>query len=128
GGDDNAFAHNYHTQFMNTALNFNMTLALAPLSAYGGTLVFIPWEGATFTAGVIDPSGTPTNNDISEAFQDGVFVSAEGRVTVKPFGLVGHQLVGFAWSNKERTSLEQDPANIARQLVFGQFPRLADPG
>jgi porin len=55
-------------------------------------------------------------------------VAAEGRVTIKPFGLVGHQLLGGVWSNKERTSLEQDRSNIARLLLTEQFPRLSDPG
>jgi porin len=128
GGDDNAFAHNFNTQFLNTALNFNTTLGFAPFSAYGGGLVFIPWEGATITASLIDPSGTPTNNDISEAFRDGFAVGAEGRVTIKPFGLVGHQDVGFFWSDKTRTSLQQDPSNIARGLLGDRFTRLQDPG
>jgi porin len=128
GGDNNAFAHDFHSQFLNTALNFNTALALVPFSAYGGTLVFLPWDGAQFTAAVIDPSGSATNNDITEAFSDGVLVNGEGRVTIKPFGLVGHQLAGFVWSNKERFSFQQDPDNIARMLVFNRFPRLADPG
>jgi porin len=127
-GDNNAFAHDFHSQFMNTGLNFNMALDLFPLSAYGGALIFLPADGSTITISVVDPSGTPTNNDISEAFRDGVLVSGEGRVTIKPFGLVGHQLVGFGWSNKERTSLEQDPSNLARLILTTQFPRLVDPG
>ena len=128
GADENAFAHDYHSTFVNAALNFNMAAALFPLTAFGGGLVVLPWEGAVFTAAALDPDGTATNNDISEAFQDGVLVAAEGRVTIKPFGLVGHQLVGGGWSNKERVSLEQDPSNLARLLLTQQFPRLADPG
>lgn len=128
GADDNAFAHDYHTQFVNAALSFNMAAALFPLTAFGGGIVVLPWEGAIFTAAALDPDGTATNNDISEAFEDGVLVAAEGRVTIKPFGLVGHQLVGGGWSNKERASLKQDPSNLARLLLTGQFPRLANPG
>ncbi len=128
GGDANEFAQDYHSTFMNTALDFNMTLALVPLSAYGGGIVVLPWEGATFTVSVIDPSGSATNNDISEAFSDGVLLNGQGRVTIKPFGLVGHQLVGFIWSNKDRLSLEQDPANLARLLLTERFPRLGNPG
>ena len=128
GGDNNAFAHDFHSQFLNTGLTFNATLGLAPLTAYGGTLVFLPWEGAVFTAGVIDPSGKATNNDISEAFSDGVMVSGEGRVTIKPFGLVGHQVLGMVWSNKERLSQEQDPENLGRFFLQKRFTRLSDPG
>ena len=128
GGDNNAFAHDFHSAFLNTALNFNTVLALFPFSAYGGSLVFLPWEGAQFTVAVIDPSGSATNNDISEAFSTGVLVNGEGRVTIKPFGLVGHQLLGFGWSNKERLSLQQDPDNIARLFLENRFARLSDPG
>jgi len=42
GGDDNAFAHNYNTQFLNTALNFNTTLGFVPWSAYGGGVAVLP--------------------------------------------------------------------------------------
>jgi len=126
--DDNAFAHNFRSTFLYTGLDFNMTLDLFPFTAYGATLIFAPWDGAQFTVGVVDPDGTAQNNDISEAFSKGVLVSAEGRVTIKPFGLVGHQLVGFGWSNKERFKIDQDPANIARLLLTNQFPRLSDPG
>ena len=127
-GDDNAFAHNYRTTFMNTGLDFNLTLALVPFSAFGGGFVVLPWEGAQFTVSVIDPSGSPTSNDLGDAFKDGVLLNGEGRVAIKPFGLEGHQLVGFIWSNKDRLSLRQDPSNIARLFLTEQFPRLSDPG
>jgi porin len=53
---------------------------------------------------------------------------ASADLKVKPFGLPGHQNLTFAWSNKDRTSLIQDPANIARHLLDARFPRLGDPG
>lgn len=49
-------------------------------------------------------------------------------MAINPFGLAGHQLLGFTYSNKERASLNQDPTNIARGLLQGRFPRLTDPG
>jgi porin len=127
-GDANDFAHSERTQFMNVALNIDMALALAPYTAYGGGFIFLPWKGATFTVSVIDPDGEGTQNDITKAFENGVAVGAEGRVEIKPFGLVGHQDLGFFWSNKTRFSLNQDPANIVRLLVTRRFPRLQDPG
>ena len=47
---------------------------------------------------------------------------------VKPFGLMGHQNVTVAWSNKDRTSLIKDPSNIAGLLLTARFPLLGDPG
>jgi porin len=126
--DNNAFAHDYRTQFSNFGLNINLTAALAPISAYGGGLVLVPWKDALATVAVVDPSGTPRSNNLGKAFDDGVLLAPEGRVTIRPFGLVGHQLVGGYWSNKQHPALDQDPSNIARALVESRFPRLADPG
>ena len=127
-GDANAFAHNWRSDFLYTGLNFNLVNALVPLSAFGGGIILLPWKGAIFTAGVLDPDGTPTDNDVGDAFEDGVMVTAEGRVAVTPFGRAGHQTLGFMWSNKDRLSLEQDPSNIARLLLTERFPRLGNPG
>jgi porin len=69
-----------------------------------------------------------TNNDVSEAFEDGVMVLGSAQVTIRPFGLVGHQSVGYMWSDKERFSLVQDPSNLARLLLNERFPRLGNPG
>jgi len=122
------FAGNYRTQFLNTGLGLPMTLALVPISAYGGGLVVLPWEGVVLAAQVLDPSGTATNNDVTEAFDDGVMVLASGQVAITPFGLRGTQKAGFMWSDKQRLSLIQDPSNIARFLATEQFPRLGNPG
>lgn len=122
------FAGNYRTQFQNTSLVLPLTLALVPISAYGGGVVVLPWQGAVLSALALDPSGTPTNNDVSEAFDDGVTLVASGQFTIKPFGLVGHQNVGAMWSNKARLSLIQDPSNVARAVLQEQFPLLQSPG
>jgi len=128
GGDDNAFAHGFKDQFMNMGFAFNLTNALVPISALGGGIVLVPWDGAVFSASVLDPTGTPKNSGFGDFFQHGVMVASEGRVTVKPFGLLGHQTLGFTWGDEQRISLIQDPANVARALLFDKFPRLADPG
>jgi porin len=122
------FAGNYRTQFLNTGLGLPMSLALVPLSAYGGGLVVLPWEGIVLTALVLDPSGTVENNDVTEAFDDGVMVLATGQVAVNPFGLRGTQKAGFMWSDKKRLSLTQDPSNLGRFLLTERFPLLGDPG
>ena len=126
--DTNDFAHNYRTQFLNFGLTINQAATLAPVSAWGGGLVLLPWKDALMTVSVMDPSGTPGSNNLGKAFDDGVLVGAEGRVTIRPFGLTGHQLVGGYWSNKEHLRIDQDPSNISRFLLESRFPRLEDPG
>ena len=42
--------------------------------------------------------GTPTSNDVADAFEGVMFVG-NGKLTVKPLGLVGHQGLGFTWNN-----------------------------
>jgi porin len=127
-GFQGEFSGNFRTQFLNSALTFPLAAAMVPLSAFGGGVIALPWEGAVLSALALDPSGTATNNDVSEAFRDGVMVIAGAKVEIKPFGLVGHQSVSGVWSNKEHVSIDQDPSNIARQLLEHEFPRLVDPG
>ena len=122
------FTGNFRTQFMNTGLAIPMTFALVPISAYGGGVVVLPWEGVALSALVLDPGGTALNNDITEAFDDGVMVVATGQVAVKPFGRKGTQKLGFMWSDGDRLSLDQDPSNIARLLLTERFPLLGTPG
>jgi porin len=122
------FYGDYSTQFLNAAFVFPMTLEQVPLSAYGGGMIALPTQDIVLSAIALDPNGTATSNSLSNVFDNGVMVVGSGQVTIKPFDLVGHQNVGFSWSNKERFSLEQDPANLSRLLLQSQFPRLGDPG
>jgi porin len=122
------FNGNWRTQFWNTGLVIPMAYDLVPISAYGGGVIVLPWKGALLSAMALDPSGTPTNNDLSDAFEDGVMVLVSGKVTIKPLGLVGHQILSGMWSNKNRVSLIQDPSNLVRFLLTERFPRLANPG
>jgi porin len=103
-----------------------MTLEELPLSTFGGGVLVLPREDILLSALAIGPSGTPTSNDVGKAF-DGVMMVGSGKLTVKPFGLVGHQSLGFTWNNKERFSLDQDPSNIARLLLDQQFPSWQTP-
>jgi porin len=122
------FYGDYYTQFLNAAFVFPMTLAQVPLSAYGGGLIALPTENVVLSVVALDPNGTATSNSLNHVFDDGAMVVGSGQITIKPFGLVGHQNVGFSWSNKERLSLEQDPSNLARLLLQNRFPALGDPG
>jgi porin len=118
----------YNTGFLNTALNLPLACALVPLSAYGAGALYLPSHNVTLAAMVLDPNGTIDNSDVSDAFKDGVMVLGSADLKIKPFELPGHQNLMFAWSNKERTSLNQDPSNIARLFAAERFPRLGNPG
>jgi porin len=122
------FAGNYRTQFLNTGLVLPMSLALVPISAYGGGLIVLPWPNVVLSALALDPSGTPTENDVSKAFDDGVMLLVSGQVTITPFGRRGTQRLGVMWSNKDHVSLSQDPSNVGHFLATASFPRLGDPG
>src|SRR5262249_56038745 len=87
-GFQGEFAGNYRTQFLNTGLVIPAAMDLVPISAFGGGVIVIPWENVLMSALLLDSSGTPTDNDLSEAFHDGFTVVAGGKVTVKPFRLV----------------------------------------
>jgi len=122
------FTGNYRTQFMNTALAFPTALAMVPLSAYGGGAIFLPSHDLILSLTALDPSGTVMDNDVTKAFNSGLMLLAGGKITVRPFDLVGHQSLTGMWSNKERISLIQDPSNAAQTLTNGTFPLLGDPG
>ena len=122
------FYGDYRTQFMNTALNLPSAFVLAPMSAYGGGVLWLPTPDINLMALAIDASGTPTNNDIGDAFDDGVTLISAANIKIKPFGLVGHQSVSGLWSDKTRFSLDQDPDNLRRALLEERYPLLGNPG
>jgi porin len=122
------FYGDYSTQFLNAAFVFPMTLEQVPLSAYGGGVIGLPTENIVLSVLVLDPNGTATSNSFNDVFNKGAMIIGSGQLTFKPFGLLGHQNVGFSWSNADRYSLEQDPSNLLRLLLQTRFPRLADPG
>jgi porin len=124
----NVLHGDYTTGFLNTGLNFPLALALVPLSAYGAGALCVPSQEVTLAAMVLDPNGTIYDDDLGNAFHDGVMALFSADVKVKPRGRAGHQNLTFAWSNKDRTSLIQDPANIGRYLLSARYPLLGDPG
>jgi porin len=127
-GSKQEFYGDYNTQFLNAAFAFPMTLEQVPISAYGGGIISLPTKDTVFSLVALDPNGTATSNSLDNVFNNGVMLVGSGQFTLKPFGLVGHQNLGFSWSNTDRYSLEQDPSNIANLLLQTRFPRLGDPG
>jgi porin len=118
----------YTKGFLNTALNLPLAAAMVPLSAYGAGALYLPSHDVTLAAMVLDPDGTIMKNDLGDTFKNGVMALGSADLKIKPFGLPAHQNLMLAWSNKDRTSLIQDPSNIARLLLNTRFPLLGNPG
>jgi porin len=124
----NVLHGDYTTGFLNTAMNLPLALAMVPLSAYGAGTLYLPSHDVTLAGMVLDANGTIESDDLGDAFKDGVMALASADLKVKPGGLPGHQNLTLAWSNKDHTSLIQDPANIAGHLLAAHFPLLGNPG
>lgn len=118
----------YTTGFLNTSINMPLALGMVPLSAYGAGALYLPSHDLTLAAMALDPNGTIMDDDPGDTFDDGVMALVSANLKIKPGGLPGHQNLTLAWSNKDRTSLIQDPRNIGRMILTSRFPRLGNPG
>jgi porin len=82
-------------------------------------LVFLPIKDLVLSFSAIDTEGITTRTGFDTLFKDGTTLASEARLTVKPFGLTGHQLINFSWSNGDFTSLGQDPRTLIRSVLLG---------
>jgi porin len=121
GGDANEFAHGRgDNKFMNLAFSFNpVVITLAPYAPLGMSLLFFPHKDVEYAFGVVDTQGLPNTAGFKTLVEDPTTLTNEARVTVRPFGLTGHQLLGVAWANKPFTLLPQDRRTIIRNILFG---------
>jgi porin len=111
GGDQNVFAHDENTQFMNLALLANpVLLSYAPYSALTAGVFFKPTEWLSGSVIVLDSYGRPDTTGFDTAFHtpNGMTLLSEWDFTIRPFGLPGHQRVGFAYARKTFKELDQD--------------------
>ena len=120
------FTGDYRTQFANLGLKAPLAAAMLPVSAFGAGVIYVPSPDVSFTALLLDPNGTIKSDDLSDTFDDGVFAAFSGEVKTNLFGYTGNQGLLLYWSNKDRTSLVQEPSNIACLLLNEKYPRLGD--
>lgn len=116
-GDKNEFAHGKgDTQFMNMAFNFNPVMALiVPQYTWGGGVILLPTQDPkqwVATASAIKTLGEASNSGIEDIPEGPTTVALETRITTDFFGMTGHQLVGYAHSDKSFTSLDQNLRGI----------------
>jgi len=121
GGDANEFAHETgDDKFMNLAFSLNpVALRTVPYSTLGIGFLFLPTKDLIMSFSVIDTEGITTRTGFDTLFKDGTTLGSELRWTIRPFGLTGHQLISGLWSNKDFTSLSQDPRTLISNVLFG---------
>jgi porin len=130
--DQNAFAGNQRTQFMNTGLRINPVLFYSvPYTTMGVLAVWLPTKWLQISTAVADndPDGAATMTGFNTAFhgRDWYTIGQEADFTIKPFGKTGHQRVGWFWTSRDFPELGGDgriqfpqvigPRLIARRLV-----------
>ncbi len=108
-GDKNEFAWIHGDNFLHSTLRLNPIGArTTPYSTLGAAFFFVgDWGQWSFT--VYDTDGVPNESGFDTAFDGGTSFATEARFNVKPFGMPGHQLVGFVYSDKSFLQIEQDP-------------------
>jgi porin len=111
---------NRHFELGNLAFSFNpVVITLAPYASLGMSLLFLPHKDVVYAFGVVDTQGLPNTAGFKTLVEDPTTLTNEVRVTVRPFGLTGHQLLGTAWANKPFTLLPQDRRTIIRNILLG---------
>lgn len=115
--DKNEFAHGKgDTQFMNMAFNLNPALTLAaPPYTWGGGVIILPTQNPhewVVSAVGMKTLGEASTSGIDDIDSGPTTLAAETRLTTDFFGMTGHQLVGYAHSDKDFTSLDQNLKGI----------------
>ena len=127
--DKNEFAHGKgDTQFMNMAFNLNPALAMvAPQYTWGGGAIILPTQNPhewVVSVGAMKTLGEASTSGIDDIDNGPTTLAGETRLTTDFFGMTGHQLVGYAQSDKSFTSLDQNTYDI---IVEG-FPAKKESG
>jgi len=116
-GDVNEFAHDYKTQFLNTAFLINpVTFRTCPYSAVAIGTIFHS-KSAEFNFNVTDTEGSAVKSGTKTVGHDGTTLATQLRFKTFFLGRPGHQLFGGTWSNKRFNDLDQDPRTILSQIL-----------
>ena len=109
--DENEFADNEKTQFLSAAFKGNPVLGLyAPYTALTVAMCYFPDKETRISTFAIDANGGVTRSGFDTAFSSprGTSVGVEFTKTVHLLGQEGHQRIGYAYSNKHFTALDQN--------------------
>jgi porin len=119
--DANVFAHDETEQFMNIAFNINpvigTTLPILCTLAAGGILRPRDWFMLTTLA--LDSEGGCDKSGFDTVLKRGTSVIQTAEFTIKPFGLPGHQRVGWTWTDRSQIQFSQSPIDIIEAIITG---------
>jgi porin len=117
--DENVFAHDETTQFMNTAFFINpiIGIPMPTVDMMGGGVLFIPVEWFKLSTLVLDTEGSADVSGFETVFKRATTVYQMAEATIKPLGQEGHQRVSWAWSDKANIDLQQDPFALLKQAI-----------
>lgn len=118
-GDANEFAHGIGwDKFMNLAFSFNpVILRIAPAVALGMNLIYLPTKDIELVFSAFDTEGGVNTSGFSTLADNSTTIGPSARFTIRPFGLTGHQSLGFLWANGKFTGLNQDPRTIIGSIL-----------
>ena len=128
--ETNVFSGDETEQFLNTAFNINPVYGTTlPQAFLGAGVILIPHKDIMLTTLVVDSEGRADECGFDTAFDRATSLFQQLEVKVKPFGLPGHQRVGWCWSDKSRVRLEQDTRDLVMawiryRLGLGDMPTL----
>lgn len=130
-GDQNAFASNQRTQFMNAGLRVNPVLLYsAPYTTMAAGAIWLPtkWLQVSTLVADNDSDGAAPNTGFNTAFhgREWFTVMQEYAVTWKPLDKPGHQRFGWFWTSRDFPELGgvdriQSPAAVGPRLISRQL-------
>lgn len=121
--DQNAFANNWRTQFLNTALNNNPLLfSFTGYTALTVAAVVTPSPAHSITVAVCDTEGRANSAGWDTAFDRAVTLSAEYSLRPRLGGQPGTYRLGTMWTDRVVRSFAVD-----RRTFIGQLAGLVPP-
>jgi porin len=126
----NVFFSDRYGQFMNTGFWYNpVSFSTIPLAAMTAGAIYMPTDWLSGATLVVDDHGKPTRSGFETGFHGphGASVLQTGTVTVKPFGLTGHQRINFSISTRDNIRLEDIDRLVLSGLGGPSFSRLTLP-
>ncbi len=122
--DANVFAHDETDQFMNTGFNLNPVIGTTiPLCFLGAGGILLPADWLMLTTLVLDSEGRCNTSGFDTVFKRGTSVFQQAEFKIKPFGLPGHQRVGWTWSDRSKTQFTQDPRTVVATILCPRIRR-----